>query len=333
MLFIVFWFLACSYVFHSSPTDNALFSIIFFAFGAAFLNSVIGWNVFRNRLLHCANVILGISLVVHFLHSFGIIGASPYHFKTGEDYVMSLLIFHTEWGEISTPIGRIYRFSSVFWEAGQAQIVVFFILMLFTDDLKKHLFNLIYILKKYGILIVAILLTGSTTGYLVFMIYGIWLILFSSASKKTKILLPFFLLVATAFAFLIFTSSVVQEKISQSSSYSEVNSFTIRMADNLACLRAAKENPIVGLGYNTPILFTTLSKYGSLTSSNGILRAMSAFGILVISFILYIMGKRIRQMNFGIPSILLLSCLILAQCNEYFMFFPYLFIYLFKFRK
>lgn len=148
MLFIVFWFLACSYVFHSSPTDNALFSIIFFAFGSAFFNSVIGWNVFRNRLLHCANVILGISLVVHFLHSFGIIGASPYYFRTGEDYVMSLLIFHTEWGEISTPIGSIYRFSSVFWEAGQAQIVVFFILMLFTDDLKNHLFNLKYILKN-----------------------------------------------------------------------------------------------------------------------------------------------------------------------------------------
>lgn len=37
-------------------------------------------------------------------------------------------------------------------------------------------------------------------------------------------------------------------------------------------------------------------------------------------------------MNLGIPSLAILGVLLFSQANEYATFFPYIFIYIFKFR-
>jgi len=330
---IVLWVCLCSYFIHSSPTDNEVFAVLLIPLGSVFLNSSVNFNKFRAEILYVSKWIFGLSTVVHLCHSFGLLGSNYITFKNGSAYAMSLLIFHTEWGTIATPLGDIYRYSSIFWEAGQCQIVIFFILLLFTDDFKKHIFQLKYVFKKYGILLFAMLLTGSTTGYLVFMLYICSLILFSTSAKKYKVLYPFFILLALSMGFVIYNSPIVQEKLAQSSDSAENTSYAIRMMDNMACLQAAWENKLFGLGYNTPALMSTLSKYGSSTSSNGFFRAAASLGIYFVFSICFLLWKGIRKMNLGLPSIVLASCLFFSQSNEYFIAFPYMFIYIFNFKN
>lgn len=333
LTYMAIWVCLCSYIVHSSPTDNEVFAVILIPLGSVFLNSSVSFDKFRSEIFYVSKWIFGISVIVHLCHSLGLLGGDYITFKNGNSYVMSLMIFHTEWGSIATPIGDIYRYSSIFWEAGQCQIVIFFILLLFTDDLKEHIFYPKYILKKYTILLVAMLLTGSTTGYLVFMIYICCLILFSTSAKKYKALYPVFVFLALSIGFVIYNSPIVQEKLAQSSDSAENTSYAIRMMDNMACLQAALENKTFGLGYNTPDLVNTLIKYGSSTSSNGFLRAAASLGIYFVLGICFLLWKGVGKMNLGLPSFVLAACLIFSQSNEYFIAFPYMFIYIFNFKK
>lgn len=328
----IFWIFFCSFVVHSKPIDNEVYTVCLFPLGSLLLNSSVSFSKFRAAMLIVSRWIFGISIVVHLLHSFHLLGASYISFSNG-GAVMSLLIFHTEWGTISTPFGDVYRFSSIFWEAGQCQIVVFFILLLFTDDLKDNLLKYKYILRKYGVLLLAMMLTGSTTGYMVFGIYISSLILFSSIAKKYKVLYPFFILVALGVGIIFYNSPVIQEKLAQSSEASENTSYAIRMMDNMACLRAALENKLFGLGYNTPIMNKTLSNYGSITSANGFFRAAAALGIYFVLAMWFLLWKGIIRMKLGLPGFILVSCLIFSQGNEYFIFFPYMFMYIFGFKS
>lgn len=328
----IFWVLLCSFIVHSSPKDNEVWGVCLFPLGSMFLYSSVGFNKFRKALYEVSKWVFGVSLVIHILHSVGILGASYVSFNNGASYAMTFYIFHTEWGTISTPLGDVFRYSSIFWEAGQCQIVLFFILLLFTDDLKERLLDFHYVLKKYGIYFGAFLFTGSTTGYLVLMIYVCSLILYSRKAQKYKALYPFFIFLAAGLAFVIFNSPIVQEKLAQSSDSSEQTSYAIRMMDNMACLKAAWENKLFGLGYNTPVFFNVLSKYGSSTSANGFFRAAAALGIYFVLFLWFVIWRRVDKMNLGIPSIILAACLIFSQSNEYYIAFPYIFMYYFRFK-
>ena len=330
--FWIIWILLCSFIIHSSPKDNEVWTVCLFPLGSMLLCSSVGFNKFRMVLYDVAKWVFGISLIVHILHSIGILGVSYMSFNNAASVAMTFYVFHTEWGTIATPFGDVYRYSSIFWEAGQCQIVLFFILLLFTDDLKNRLLDFRYLLKKYGIFFLAFLFTGSTTGYLVLMIYICILILYSRTAKKYKGLYPFFIFFAAVIVFVIYNSPVVQDKLAQSSDSSEQTSYAIRMIDNMACLKAAWENKLFGLGYNTPALYSVLSKYGSVTSANGFLRAGAAFGIYFVLFLWFVMWRMVKRMNLGVPGIMLAACLIFSQSNEYYIAFPYMFMYYFKFK-
>ena len=79
---------------------------------------------------------------------------------------VALQIFVINCGEGS----NIYRLSSIYWEPGQLQIVIFFVLMLFADelaDLTKVRDNL----RKFSPMLVALFFTLSTTAYLTLAIF------------------------------------------------------------------------------------------------------------------------------------------------------------------
>lgn len=207
-----------------------------------------------------------------------------------------------------------------------------YVLLLFTDDIKENLLKYKYILSKYGILILALILTQSSTGYLVFMLYFSCLLLFNDTIKKKKYLKPIFVLLTVLFTFLMFNSSVVQDKIDQRNEKSEDTSYAIRVRDNVVCYEIATENPLFGCGLGSRFLEFQLSKRGSRTSSNGWLLTGAQVGFPYLLFIFFCMFKRIKQMNLEIPTLLLLLTLVLSQCNEAFTYFPYIWIYVFKFK-
>ena len=328
---IISWIFVVTFVINDPNADLSITAPVFYAIGVVFLCSIEAFDNFRKTLLKCANILFLISIVVHLGHSFGIIPAHDIPIG-GIPRTLSLYLFHTEWdaGQVSS-LG-IHRFSSVYWEPGQAQVVIMYVLLLFTDDIKENLLKYKYILSKYGILILALILTQSSTGYLVFMLYFSCLLLFNNTIKKKKYLKPIFVLLTVLFAFLMFNSSVVQDKIDQRNEKSEDTSYAIRVRDNVVCYEIATENPLFGCGLGSRFLEFQLSKRGSRTSSNGWLLTGAQVGLPYLLFIFFCMFKRIKQMNLEMQTCLLLLILILSQCNEAFTYFPYIWIYVFKFK-
>ena len=328
---IISWIFVVTFVINDPNADLSITAPVFYAIGVVFLCSIETFDNFRKTLLKCAYILFLISIVVHLGHSFGIIPAHDIPIG-GIPSTLSLYLFHTEWdaGQVSS-LG-IHRFSSVYWEPGQAQVVIMYVLLLFTDDIKENLLKYKYILSKYGILILALILTQSSTGYLVFMLYFSCLLLFNNTIKKKKYLKPIFVLLTVLFAFLMFNSSVVQDKFDQRNEKSEDTSYAIRVRDNVVCYEIATENPLFGCGLGSRFLEFQLSKRGSRTSSNGWLLTGAQVGLPYLLFIFFCMFKRIKQMNLEMQTSLLLLILILSQCNEAFTYFPYIWIYVFKFK-
>lgn len=325
--FIAFWSLFSTYVVNGGNVqNNILFTNLLIALGSVLFMSSIGFGLFRQRLLKIATLLFSLSLVVHILHVIKILPATPIDFG-GVSYMMSLFFFHTEWGSISTPLGEIYRFSSIFWEVGQAQIVIIFILVLYIDDICDNIRDKRYLLKKYGVLLLSLLMTGSTTGYLVLcMLIGS--LLFLPKNKQLSAQNGLFIaLFSVLMVFGLLSSSIVGDKFQDDNS-----SYAIRTQDNLVAIEATLLNPVFGLGCETKLKQDVLLSKGTITNSNGWLNASCSLGVTYVLFLIFVMYKKLKKMFPALRVIFLLAALIVSQCNEYFIHFPYLFLYIFSFK-
>lgn len=175
-------------------------------------------------------------------------------------------------------------------------------------------------------------MTGSTTGYLTFMYYLLLIVLYSTSKKQIKYL-PIYSLFFIGVSFLVFNSSAIQEKLEQKDSTATNTSYAIRLNNTIGCYNITMANPLFGLGSSSKELKRELMLNDSLTSSTGWLRTSASYGIPILFFLLYFMYKGLRRMKLGVPSVCLLVVLIISQMNEYYTFFPYLFLYIFKFKS
>lgn len=100
------------------------------------------------------------------------------------------------------------------------------------------------LIKKYIILIVALMLTKSTAGYIAFGIICIY-VMFNVLDKRKigqAIIVTAFCVTCVS---VLLSSDAVQEKFAQKNETRDT-SYSIRMMDNLGLLRMIQERPIVG---------------------------------------------------------------------------------------
>lgn len=325
VLFLMGWTLFSTIVINQIA-DFFFLSYILFPLGMIIALSYFDFHMVRDCLLKILSWLMVISIVVHMGYNLEIISAE---LIDGEENViaMSLYFFNVGWGTLD--FLPLTRFSSIYWEPGQCQIVIMYVLVLFSDDIQQHIYDILYLLKRYGILVLAILLTGSTTGYIVFALFISSLILFNNDVLSQRRLMPLFISVILAigvFAFFYF-SDVVQSKLELSESLNDENSFAIRMADNLACFTVAIEHPIFGLGVNSAELNAELATYGNTTASNGWLFSAAQMGFVYIAIMFVAMYINIERMQFKLLTGIPLLILILSQANEYATFFPLMWLY------
>ena len=325
VLLLMGWTLLSTIVFNQL-SDFSFLSYILFPLGMIIALPCFDFYNIRDCLLKLLSGLMGISILVHIGYNIDIIPAEL--IDDGEKVLaMSLYFFNVGWGVFD--FLSIARFSSIYWEPGQCQIVIMYVLVLFSDDIQKHLYDIVYLLKKYGILLLAILLTGSTTGYIVFALYISSLLLFNGDTLRQRKLMPFFIsaiLAIGVFSFFYF-SDVVQSKLELSESLSDDNSFAIRMADNLACFTVAIEHPLFGLGVSSFELNAELSTYGNTTASNGWLFSAAQMGFVYIAIMFVAMYINVERMKFKLLTGIPLLILILSQANEYATFFPLMWLY------
>lgn len=276
---------------------------------------------FRDLWLKVVKVICVISIIVQLTHDLGII--SPTGSFNGE-ILSTLYFFNCDWGE--------YRLASIYWEPGQFQIIILYTLCLFTDELYSDK-SYKLLLRKYGILILALLLTQSTTGYIAFVVLILGYFMFPKGEViplwKRGVMIFFFIIVLVV----LFFTNAVQEKLEQSQNMEQLSSTAIRVQDNMALISTIIDSPWIGHGLDTVELQSSLESYGSITSSNGWLYGTASYGLLYVLLLLFLLYRRITDFPKGIPPVFIFLSLFISQCNEYIIFFPYMLPYLYKFNQ
>ena len=325
VLFLMVWMLISTVVVNIF-SDFFFLSYLLYPMGIVISLYCFDFYKVRDCLLRLLSLIMVVSILVHIGYNLEIIPAEL-EGDAEKPLTMSLYFFNVGWGSFeSIPLTR---FSSIYWEPGQCQIVIMYVLVLFSDDIQNHIYDIAYLLKKYGILLLSILLTGSTTGYIVFALFVSGLLLFNGNMLNQRRILPIFLsaILAIGIFSFFYLSDVVQAKLELSESLNDDNSYAIRMADNLACFTVAIDNPIFGMGINSVELNAELEAYGNTTASNGWLFSAAQMGFVYIIVMFIAMYMNIRKMNFGILTIVPLIILILSQANEYATYLPITWMY------
>lgn len=325
ILFLMGWMLLTTIVVNIF-SDFFFLSYLLFPLGMVISLYSFDFYEVRDCLLRLLSLIMVVSIIVHIGFNLEIIPAEL-EGDVEKPLTMSLYFFNVGWGEFENiPLSR---FSSIYWEPGQCQIVIIYVLVLFADDIQKHIYNIAYLLKKYGILLLSILLTGSTTGYIVFALFVSGLLMFNVNMLSQRRILPIFLsaILAIGIFSFFYLSDVVQSKLELSESLSDNNSYAIRLADNIACFTVAIEHPVFGMGVNSVELNAELEAYGNTTASNGWLFSAAQMGFVYIIVMFVAMYMNIRKMNFEILTIVPLIILILSQANEYATYLPITWMY------
>lgn len=320
LLIFAGWLFVNTMFIHSDNRSNLGLSAVLFAIGSFFAISAFEIDDFKRKLLKVLRVLCIISIIVQILHDY--FGLSPDGIDERGSFV-TLYLFNCNWGE--------KRLSSIYWEPGQFQIVLIYTFCLFYKEL-FDLSNMKNNLKKFWPLLVSLLMTVSTTGYLSLMILILGIFL-TSKTRMSLVKKLFLVIIASASVIVLYNAPAVQEKLAERKDQEENSSYGIRMLDNIGLLTTALESPISGYGMDTYTLVNRNIINGSITSSNGWLYGAAANGFPFLFFVLFVMYKNIVKKEHRISGIFILITIIVSQCNEPFMFFPYVYMFLYRFGK
>lgn len=320
--FICIWVIIISYIINGDSVSFKPFIICLYIISMALFLSAVSFNVFRHAFLKVAVIIATISILVQIGHDIGMIPAYPAHLQYANS-PRSLYLFNTEWGE--------RRLASIYWEPGQYQIILTYILCMFADEISE-ISNYKYILKKFGVIFLAFIMTKSTAGYLVLLIIVFTLLANILIKSKKLYVFPIVMAIGYITYVGIYNSDAIQEKKSQQEGHNTDNSFYIRLADNIALIQTVKEKPVTGWAPDSYQLHKRLFSLGSITNSNGVLYATAELGIpytIIWIILVFLFLKRIYSLRLAIGFTF---ALIITQMNEVGYCLPVVFIYWFKYK-
>ena len=235
-----------------------------------------------------------------------------------------LLVFLDVYGG-SRILGRLH---GPFWEPGVLQIVLNLALILNIDKLIR-VKQFRHDIWKFIVIIVGILLTISTAGYINLLLIGIICLLFSGLLKKNILLTSIVLVSSALLVILLLSSDAIQGKLAQQGD--DETSYEIRMADNLGMFNMTKERPWVGYGLASKEYDDRSWFMNNRTSSNGILFITSHIGIPFLVFYLILIYSGIRRAYKKRIGLWLFPVIVLLQTTEVFFYFPLSYIFIFKF--
>lgn len=323
---VVTWIILVNYFFnHDTTTYKGIITCIYLL-SMCLIASSVNFGRFKNVMLLVANIIAVASIVVQFAYNLGLVGATDPHLQTANS-PRALYLFNVDWSWAGE--GRL---ASIYHEPGQYQIVLTYIICMFADELSdlKRWFK--PNIKKFGIIILAFILTKSTMGYVVMGLVFFTMVTNVLLDGKNKLLFPVIIGIAYLVFILIYSSDAIQMKIEQSQNLNAHSSFAIRFADNVALLESIKDKPITGWGSDSLSLLKTLVNRGSVTNSNGVFLAAAELGVVYVFMWFVMLFRGLRRIYNLQLAIGLSIALMLTQMNEVGYFLPIIFIYLFRFK-
>lgn len=277
-----------------------------------FLGLFVIRKVGMNFRITYLKVMYFISIMSFIGMSFSIIGYYP-GVSVNEDKYLTIF-FHNihNTSNIST------RNSGMFWEPGAFQGYLIMVPMLFID-------NLSLLWKRYKrhciVLLIALLSTFSTTGYIAFAIIMMYYVTMKLKNKFARILLVPMLTAALLFAYINidFLGNKIDKQIERATS----GSVTVdRLGSAILDWHYIKKNPITGNGLADVTRYEDHLMYKELIGgfSNGFTDVIAKFGIIfiVLYFVLVYRNLPFKPMD----KLFFCCMIILLLQGEYFMDYP-----------
>lgn len=318
----ILMFLTCIY---NETYTNTYISFLLLGLSSYWLITSVSYIDFKRIFL---NIVFVLSIVSLCIFSLSQIIHLPLIQKPGNVDIGHFL-FHT----ITWNHNPLNRNAGIYTEPGGFQYCLNYTLLLYIEDFVNRKLSSKTILKLL-IIVITIISCASTTGYLV-LIFMLAYIILTVRMKYKAILFPLLLILGCCMIYFLYTSDAVKEKLSVKN---ENTSTIMRMADAKAALQMIKESPLMGNGsVDTDEYKRKIINYGALTSdhgaSNGILVPMAVLGIPWILVFIYFSSKACKQLYNKVSWKYILFLILLIHTNEYFIFLPITYIYIFQFKK
>lgn len=317
---IYVFFILFDYIIHG--LDMNLVGHAFFLGGTALILVSMDYGRFRRIYMNVIVMMALISITLQIAYLLGFI--DPQLQYVSSDNTMGFYVFacHTFGG---AKWGLHNQMAGIFWEPGIYQMALNSALLLNTDlifNFKKEKHSKIKII----IISVGVLLTQSTTGYLVFGAIILGVVFGQDKLRSAKNIL---LIIAGLFAsIIVLNSGVVQNKFS-----SDNASFMVRMNDNFALMQMISDRPLLGSGVYSKTYTQSAAYYGMTgAQSNGFLLATAQYGIFWAIFFVVATLKEYKRRTPKMNKLFYLVAFIMMNMGEPLSFAPFMLMFVLPFK-
>ncbi len=303
---------------------NGLIQIALYAIGTAKACASMSFERYKRVYTTVLCYLTVFAILVFLGVVIGVIG----HRKIGINgafYQMSLLHV-VGWGD--TVFNT--RMCGLFHEPGMFQIILNIGILYVTDNILRYKVQKKDI-KQLMILVVGVLLTRSTTGYIIMCIIlsALYIRIYKYLKKALfKIVYYGTIPVTITLGYKLLSSEVVVNKFTSTNV-----SYSIRTNDLYSGLSMFALKPFFGYGYNSKWCERTAITYGMDSMSNGVMGMLLMFGVLTTVILLYLIIKRTGKINWRVNKVLVITVLMLEEMTESCFFFPVSLAFLFAYYK
>lgn len=292
---------------------NGLIQITLYLIGTAVACSTMSFEGYKKIYIELLSYLTVLSIIIFGGVANGLLGHSKVNVNGG--YYQIALFHIVGWGD--TVFNT--RMCGLFHEPGMYQIILNIGILYQTDNILKHEIHKKDVARLL-LFIVGVLLTRSTTGYIVMCITLSSLYFKVKKYIKNKYLKALYygtVPAALCIGYKMLSSEVIVNKFNSNNI-----SYNIRTNDFKSGIVMLMKQPILGYGYNSRLYTETSLKYGMDSMSNGIMGLLLMFGVPLAILLLYFMAKKIRTMKWNINKLIVISIVMIEEMTESWFFFP-----------
>lgn len=322
LLLYCLWIILNISVFNRDIQSNLFVSQIMYAIFAYITISNIPFDKFKFVLLRIVSVLAGVSIILFLLYELNLLKYQTMYVNTTS---YNYFCFHF----FDNRNSGIHRLMGIFWEPGVYEIVLNFTLLICSKDIMN---KTLAKKDKIGvfIIILALILTRSTSGYIVGFILFISMLFYGKIIPNKKVLIPILILILPLLTLAVYNTNVVKGKFEEENGN---YSFTQRSLDNLGMLQMFLEKPLTGYGLETSSYNKSIIRNNVTVACNGILSMLSKLGLPIFIVLLYFMYQAIIKLKLGLPVLLSFFLILLLHTGENYLPLPLSYIFIFNFKK
>lgn len=303
--------------------DMNLVGDLIFLMSTFLVVSSSNYTVFRRAFLDVTVFLAIVSILFEALFLSGIISPVLYGAGKGGLFGHYLYCYHAFGGGLWGISSQLY---GIFWEPGIYQMILNIALLMNLDLLDK-LSKIPSKRIKIITLVLAVVLTRSTTGYLTLgIIFVGYFVKNSAKSPKSKISAILSMIV---FGIVVVSSSVITDKFSDDNA-----SFIARSNDWTALTNAIITHPLWGSGVNAAAFEKVAVKFGMHGSkSAGILFQTAQMGLFWLFAYYYSLRKEFYKRNLHISIVFYIIAITFLGIGEPLMYSPLMLLLVLPFKK